>query len=156
MFQQILLALALASVTVVVHAFGTVHAVLPIVGLWKGNALHGMLPRPVVMLVRLVSGLLVLHVIEMALWALAYLMAGIFADFETALYFSLTSYTTVGYGDVVPEDQWRLLGPIEAAVGILMLGLSTSVTVAVVQRIYFGRLDAAADTQSATTAPERR
>ena len=34
------------------------------------------------------------------------------------------SYTTVGYGDVLPSPTWRLVGPIEAAVGVLMLGLA--------------------------------
>ena len=80
--------------------------------------------------------LLVLHLVEMAVWAAAYSAAGVFGDFETSLYFSLKSYTTVGYGDVLPPASWRLLGPIEAAVGVLMLGWSTSIIVATVQRIY--------------------
>jgi hypothetical protein len=76
----------------------------------------------------------------MAIWAAAFAIGDVFPDFETALYFSLTSYTTVGYGDVLPPDSWRLLGPIEAAVGILMLGWSTSIIVAAVQRMYNARL----------------
>jgi hypothetical protein len=72
----------------------------------------------------------------MAIWAAAYAAVGLFSDFETSLYYSLKSYTTVGYGDVLPAAKWRLLGPIEAAVGILMLGWSTGVIVAAVQRIY--------------------
>jgi hypothetical protein len=78
----------------------------------------------------------------MAVWAAVYAAAGLFSDFETSLYYSLKSYTTVGYGDILPADQWRLLGPIEAAVGILMLGWSTGVIVAAVQRIYNPRLEA--------------
>jgi voltage-gated potassium channel Kch len=62
--------------------------------------------------------------------------AGILPDFETSLYFSLKSYTTVGYGDILPPESWRLVGPIEAAVGVLMLGWSTSIIVAAVGRIY--------------------
>ena len=80
--------------------------------------------------------LLVLHLVETAVWATAYTAAGVFADFETSFYFSIKSYTTVGYGDVLPPTSWRLLGPIEAAVGVLMLGWSTSIIVATVQRIY--------------------
>jgi hypothetical protein len=72
----------------------------------------------------------------MGVWAAAYAAAGVFADFETAMYFSLKSYTTVGYGDVLPAHSWRLLGPIEAAIGVLMLGWSTAIIVAAVQRIY--------------------
>jgi hypothetical protein len=62
--------------------------------------------------------------------------ANVLPNFETSLYFSLKSYTTVGYGDVLLPTSWRLLGPIEAAVGVLMLGWSTSIIVAAVQSIY--------------------
>ena len=87
----------------------------------------------------MVSSLLVLHLLEMAVWALAFWAVGVFADFETSLYYSLKSYTTVGYGDILPAQSWRLLGPIEAAVGVLMLGWSTSIIVAMVQRMVDGR-----------------
>jgi hypothetical protein len=83
-----------------------------------------------------VSSLLILHLLEMAIWATAYATAGVFPDFETSLYYSLMSYTTVGYGDVLPAPSWRLLGPFEAAVGTLMLGWSTGIIVAAVMRIY--------------------
>jgi hypothetical protein len=96
------------------------------------------------MLIRLVSLLLVLHLIEAAIWAAAFSMVGVFSSFETSLYYSLKSYTTVGYGDVLPDNSWRLLGPIEAAVGILMLGWSTGIIVAAVQRIYNSRLSVVA------------
>jgi hypothetical protein len=56
------------------------------------------------------------------------------AGLETAAYFSLTSYTTVGYGDI--PLPWRLLGPLEAAVGVLMLGWSTGMLVAAIGIIY--------------------
>jgi hypothetical protein len=141
MVQQLLLALALASVTVVLHAVGTVQIVIPLAGVWKRSLESSELPRPVWTLTRMVSLLLVLHLAEMAIWAAAYSAVGLFSDFETSLYYSLKSYTTVGYGDVLPAAQWRLLGPFEAAVGILMLGWSTGVIVAAVQRIYNMRLE---------------
>jgi len=136
MIWQSLLALALAIVTVVLHAVGTVHVVIPVTGVWRQNVDSPVQPRPVWTLTRLVGMLLVLHLLEMAVWAAAYSAAGVFADFETSFYFSIKSYTTVGYGDVLPPTSWRLLGPIEAAVGVLMLGWSTSIIVAAVQRIY--------------------
>ena len=136
MIWQSLLALALAIVTVILHAVGTVHVVIPVAGVWRHGVDSQVRPRPVWTLTRLVGMLLVLHLLEMAVWAAAYSAAGVFGDFETSLYFSLKSYTTVGYGDVLPPTSWRLLGPIEAAVGVLMLGWSTSIIVATVQRIY--------------------
>jgi voltage-gated potassium channel len=136
MIQQLIFALALTSVTVIMHAVGTVHVVIPMAGVWRRTAETSELPRPVWTLTRLVSLLLVLHLLEMAVWAAAYTAASVLPDFETSLYYSLKSYTTVGYGDVLPPNSWRFLGPIEAAVGVLMLGWSTGIIVAAVQRIY--------------------
>jgi hypothetical protein len=85
---------------------------------------------------RLVGTLLLLHLGEALVWALFFVLVGGLPDFESAAYFSLTSYTTVGYGDVVLPEPWRLLGPIEAAVGVLMLGWSTGILVAVIGVVY--------------------
>jgi hypothetical protein len=144
MVKQLLLALALTSVTVVFHAVGTVQMVIPLTGVWNRPPQSSELPRPVWTLTRLVSLLLALHLTEMAIWAAGFAAVGLFSNFETSLYYSLKSYTTVGYGDVLPPTQWRLLGPIEAAVGILMLGWSTSIIVAAVQRIYNMRSESTA------------
>jgi hypothetical protein len=138
MIQQLLFALALASVTVILHAAGTEFLVIPATGILKKNP--RVAARPSWVLIRLVSLLLLVHVLEMAVWAAAYAIANVLPDFDTALYYSVKSYTTVGYGDVLPPDSWRLLGPLEAAVGILMLGWSTSIIVAGVQRLYNQRL----------------
>jgi voltage-gated potassium channel len=141
MIQQVLFALAFASVTVFLHAVGTVRVVFPAIGMRQNIAEAQHLRRPVWTLTLLVGLLLVLHVFEMAIWAAAYAAKGIFSDFETSLYYSVKSYTTVGYGDVLPPNSWRLLGPLEAAVGILMLGWSTGIIVAAVQRLYNTRLE---------------
>lgn len=139
MIQQFIFCLVLASVTVAIHAVGTVYIVIPVARVWAGRTGSADSSRPVWTLIRLVSLLLVLHLAEMAVWAAAYTAANVLPDFETSLYYSLKSYTTVGYGDVLPSISWRLLGPIEAAVGVLMLGWSTSIIVAAVQRIYNSR-----------------
>jgi hypothetical protein len=141
MLQQLLLALALASVTVILHAVGTVQIIMPLTGAWRRPSRLSELRHRVWTLTLLVSLLLVLHLVEMIVWAAAFASAGLFSDFETSLYYSIKSYTTVGYGDILPAVRWRLLGPIEAAVGILMLGWSTGVIVAAVQRIYNPRLE---------------
>lgn len=136
MIKQLLLALALASATVIIHAVGTGYVVIPAAGIWSQSGNSPKPPRPVWTLTHLVSLLLILHLAEMAVWAAAFATVGVLPGFETSLYYSLKSYTTVGYGDVLPANSWRLLGPIEAAVGVLMLGWSTSIIVAAVQRIY--------------------
>ena len=55
---------------------------------------------------------------------------------ETAFYFSGVTYATIGYGDVVLPQPWRLFGPVEGLTGILMCGLSAGMFFAVVNRIY--------------------
>jgi voltage-gated potassium channel len=138
MIQQLTLALVLTSLTVVIHVAGILYLLLPATGLWQ--RVGGSQPRrPIWTLICMVSGLLLLHLFEMAIWAVAFVIVGMLPDYETALYFSLKSYTTVGYGDVLPAETWRLVGPLEAAVGVLMLGLSTGFIVAAVQKIFIDR-----------------
>jgi hypothetical protein len=74
--------------------------------------------------------------IESAIWALTYLQIGSFDMFEEALYFSLVTYSTLGYGDVILSDSHRLLGAFEAANGVIMLGWSTAIVVSALQKIY--------------------
>jgi voltage-gated potassium channel len=143
MIKQILLALGLASITVMIHAIGSVYVVLPLAGIWKQSVSTA--GRAAIVLTRLVSGLLLLHLVEMCAWALAFTLFDMLPDFETSLYFSLKSYTTVGYGDVLLPKPWRLIGPFEAAVGILMLGWSTGYVVAAVQQVYANRRDTTTD-----------
>ena len=72
---------------------------------------------------------------QMAVWAALFMLLGEFSDFATALYHSAVNFITLGYGDIVMSKQWRMLGPIEAANGILMFGVSTAVMTAAVMDV---------------------
>ena len=91
------------------------------------------------MLLRMIWWLVLLHLIEISIWGLFYLWRGLVTDVETAFYFSGVTYTTIGYGDVVLAKPWRLLGPIEGLMGVLMCGLSTGYFFVVASRIYQSR-----------------
>jgi Ion channel len=94
------------------------------------------------LLIIVFSLVIVLHVVEASLWAAFYISAGLFPDFETSLYFSLGSYSTVGYGDAVLPYRWRLVGTVEAISGVLLCGLSASFFFAIVNalfKFYVGR-----------------
>ena len=80
------------------------------------------------------------HLIEIAMWAAAFLAIGEISTFEKAFYFSAENYTSLGYGDIVLSERWRLLGPLEAINGLLLFGLSTAVMFAVLSRLVSGRL----------------
>jgi hypothetical protein len=74
-------------------------------------------------------------VLESLLWAQAYLRTGAIEGLEKALYFSIVTYTTLGYGDITLNEDWRLLASFEAANGIIMFGWTTALIVAFVQRL---------------------
>ena len=80
------------------------------------------------------------HLMEIALWATAFRASGEISTFEKAFYFSAQNYTTLGYGDVVLSDRWRLLGPLESINGLLLFGLSTAAMFAALSRLVSGRL----------------
>jgi len=78
---------------------------------------------------------LVAHLLEMALWAALFVICGEFTEFGIAFYHSAVNYTTLGYGDLIMSPAWRLLGPLEAADGTLMFGVSTAMIFAVVLKL---------------------
>lgn len=80
-------------------------------------------------------GLVAVLTAEIWLYAMAYLAVGALGDFEAALYFSTASFTTLGYGDVVLDHRWRLLGAIEGANGLLLFGWSTAFLISVTGRM---------------------
>jgi len=90
--------------------------------------------RSAALIVRLTSVMIALHISQIVLWAAFYRWA-CFSSWESAFYFSITSYSTVGYGDVILPPEWRNLGPVESVTGVLMCGLSASFLFAIVTRL---------------------
>lgn len=82
-----------------------------------------------------ISIALAAHLIEIALWAALFVACGEFTSLGLAYYFSAVNYTTLGYGDVMLTSPWKLLGPLEAADGALMFGVSTAMIFAIAQRL---------------------
>ena len=96
------------------------------------------------LVVKSTVAIIILHGLVILLWASFY-RARCFPTWELAFYFSASSYSTVGYGDLILPSNWRLLGPLEGITGMLMCGISVSVLFALVARL----LDR--DTQSLLT-----
>jgi len=75
------------------------------------------------------------HLIEIALWASLFVICGEFTSIKLAFYHSAVNYTTLGYGDLIMTPSWKLLGPLEAADGALMFGVSTAMIFTIAQRL---------------------
>jgi voltage-gated potassium channel len=132
--RQAYAAIALIALTIVLHSAGIATLIQ-----WVKAHLptrHGRRPTHVgstVLMVRLASLIVCLHVFEIVLWA-AFYRWKCFASWEPALYFSAGNYSTVGTAEVL-EQAWRQLGPIESLMGVLMCALSASFLFAVVTRL---------------------
>lgn len=74
------------------------------------------------------------HITEVFVWSAAYAVVHAAPDGADLLYFAFVNYTTLGYGDVTPVAQWRLLGPMTAMNGVLLFGWSTAVIFEVLRK----------------------
>ena len=141
MLSKLLVAFGLMALCVVIHATGVTAA------LRRARIHAGGRPRPwkwIWLFVRLAAWIVLLHLVEIAVWASFYVWREAMPDAQSAFYFSAVTYTTTGYGDLVLPQEWRLLGAIEALTGILMCGWSTGFFFAIVSRIHMeeaGTLD---------------
>ena len=132
MISKLLIAWGLLALTVAIHAAG-LSAMLP--------GLRSALPdrrfwSVTGRLLRIAWRLVLLHLVEIVVWGLFYWWQKCLPDAESSFYFSAVTYTTVGYGDLVLPQEWRLVGAVEGLTGILMCGLSTGLFFAVVSKLF--------------------
>jgi Ca2+/Na+ antiporter len=123
MITKLLLCWLLMALCVAVHAIGVMGAFR-----WFGRSSTLEDSRfwpPTWLFIRVAGWLVFLHLLEISIWALFYSWGHAIPDIHSAFYFSAVTYTTVGYGDLVLPEAWRLVGGIEALTGILMCGWST-------------------------------
>jgi Ion channel len=130
MISKLLAAWCLLGLTVTIHAAG-LSAMLP--------GLRSALPErrfwPLTWrLLGVAWRLVLLHLAEIIVWGLFYWWQKCLPDAESSFYFSAVTYTTVGYGDLVLPQEWRLVGAVEGLTGILMCGLSTGLFFAAVSK----------------------
>jgi len=69
------------------------------------------------------------------LWAVLFLLIGVFNELEPALYFSIVTFTSLGYGDITLDPSWRILGTFSAVSGLIVFGLNTAFIVEFVIRV---------------------
>ena len=134
MLIKLLLSFCLMALCVAIHASG-ITFLLRWIDRSTGLAAPGFLV-PTWTLIRIAVWIILLHLFEICLWAVLYICGHALPDLQSAFYFSSVTYTTVGYGDLVLPEKWRLIGGIEALTGILMCGWSTGFFFTVVTRMH--------------------
>ncbi|MBU0557227.1 MAG: potassium channel family protein [Alphaproteobacteria bacterium] len=135
LITQLAIATLIVGATVIVHLIGLA-MLLAVLRRYRRGAVRSVvvLRNSAAILVG-AFGLFALHAMEIWIWAGAFFGLGAFIDFELALYFSTSTYVTIGYGDVVLPPGLRILGAIEGASGIILIGWSTAFFFSIVDRM---------------------
>lgn len=129
MLANLAIGTLIISVTVLIHTFGLMavsHAMSWLVDRYR---MHGHRSR-VLAMNSVVIGIFLVLTVEVWMWAACYVVIGVVDTFPTALYLSTITFSTVGYGDVVPHPEWRMLAALEGIDGFLLIGWSTAYLVA--------------------------
>lgn len=139
MLKLALIGAVLIAITVAIHAVGSAFLVKHLVHTFLDRTGHWGSKRVLSALMTAALVLVSLHALEIIVWAGAYkaiVPTGELADFEAAVYFSFVTFTTLGYGDITLSEVYRLLSGIQALNGILLVGWSTALMFAVVQKTW--------------------
>ncbi|WP_300541077.1 potassium channel family protein [Maricaulis sp.] len=146
MLQAFLLSAVMVVITTAIHMTGLL-GLMALTGKHRSRVdSPGHRIELALFILAIVLGVFLIHALEVFVFALAFLALGEIASFETAVYFSLSTFTTLGMGDIVLDSHWRILVAVEALIGFLMIGWSTAFLVYVLgklrtlERAWFVRL----------------
>jgi hypothetical protein len=138
MLAQIILGSAMIVVTTLIQGVFTVLGIEKLRDHLERRTTKSLV-RSTLKLAVFVLWLFLATIIEVWIWAILYLVLGAIATLENAVYFSTVTFTTLGFGDIVLDEKWRVLSSFEAANGLLMFGWTTALVFAAVQWVYAGR-----------------
>jgi hypothetical protein len=132
---QIFIGFLLIVITTMIHAGGMMVGMRLFLSSYGRRLGEGSMLSRALLMAGLILILVVATMIEASIWAAAYTVIGAITDFEPALYFSMVIYTTLGFGDIVLTEDWRLLSSIEAANGIIMFAWTTALIVVAIRQV---------------------
>ena len=130
MILNLALGTGIISATVLIHTIGLIGVTRLMQAVRRWFRLHRHEAGRTAAMVATVLALFVVHGAEIWLWAFVYRAIGAIPDLESAVYFSLTTFATIGFGDLVLDPAWRLLSALEGISGLILIGWSTAYLVA--------------------------
>jgi Ion channel len=133
MLRQLFVGGVLSLVNIAIHAL----AMTSLIVASRAAARHRVAwpaLRLVIVMTATVSVLMAFHLAEIGVWSLGYALLDVVPPGASRFYFAFVNYTTLGYGDILPVADWRLLGPMTAMNGVLLFGWSTAVIFEVLRR----------------------
>jgi Ion channel len=133
MLRDILVGSSVCALNIVIHAWLTV-ATIRVARVLAGRKIVDPWHHLMAIMIAIVFMLMAAHILEVFVWAAVYALVHAAPDGADLVYFAFVNYTTLGYGDVLPIAEWRLLGPMAAMNGILLFGWSTAVIFEVLRR----------------------
>jgi hypothetical protein len=134
MFSQILVGSGTSLVNFLIHAMLLAGMVRAIQWLSSDDAAAPAFVQHTLLIAATGALLVAAHLLEVSLWAATYALAEAAPPGTHFIYFAFVNYTTLGYGDIVPNKEWRLLGPFTALNGVLLLGWSTALMLELLRR----------------------
>ncbi|MEP2782993.1 MAG: ion channel [Pseudoruegeria sp.] len=135
MFEQLTLGALVLVICAIVHVFFIAYNVQMSIGLAKRTEKFKPMLRVSIVVGTAFLLLLFAHTVQVWIWALALLMYGALIPTGDAVYFSLVTYTSLGYGDIVLAQGHRIFGAIASVTGLLTFGVSTAYLVSLMSRI---------------------
>ena len=154
MLLQLLVGTAVSICNITIHSLLMTGVVRVSRSAGSMDTLHPAMLLTCVMIVTVLV-LMAAHTCEVMVWALAYIVVDATPAGSGIVYFAFVNYTTLGYGDVTPTEDWQLLGPMTAMNGVLLFGWSTAVIFHVLSRtmVNTGRAMASDQGQNSLTLP---
>lgn len=137
MFLNLGMSAIMVSTTVIIHLIG----LFALLRFLRRNAHHAIrrstagLMRQGTLIVLVTLGVFAVHGLEIWLYALVFFWLGAVPNLQTAIYFSASSYSTLGFGDVIASEEWRIFSSIEGVNGLLLIGWSSAFLLSVTSRL---------------------
>lgn len=136
MLAPLLLGTATVALSMGIQVMAVVVMVRQLIRYLAEHGLTGGFKNDAFILSIVLTVMFVGHILQIAIWSLLFIILQEFPDFATAFYHSAVNFASLGYGDIVMSEKWRLLGALEASNGVLMFGLTTGTLLTVMNRLF--------------------